>query len=41
LSFWDSAIVAGARAAGCRELYSEDLSHGRTIDGVTIINPFR
>jgi len=41
LSFWDSAIVAAARAAGCRELYSEDLSHGRTIDGVTIINPFR
>jgi len=41
LSFWDSAIVAAARAAGCRELHSEDLSHGRTIDGVTIINPFR
>ncbi|MGF6229844.1 putative nucleic acid-binding protein [Inquilinus ginsengisoli] len=41
LSFWDSAIVAAARAAGCRELYSEDLSHGRTVDGVTIINPFR
>jgi predicted nucleic acid-binding protein len=41
LSFWDSAIVAAARAAGCRELYSEDLSHGRTIDGVTIVNPFR
>jgi len=40
-SFWDSAIVAAARAAGCRELFSEDLSHGRTIDGVTIINPFR
>jgi predicted nucleic acid-binding protein len=41
LSFWDSAIVAAARAAGCHELYTEDLSHGRTIDGVTIINPFR
>lgn len=40
-SFWDSAIVAAARAAGCRELFSEDMSHGRTIDGVTIINPFR
>lgn len=40
-SFWDSAIVAAARAAGCPELFSEDLSHGRTIDGVTIINPFR
>ena len=40
-SFWDSAIVAAARAAGCRELFSEDLSHGRTIEGVTILNPFR
>lgn len=40
-SFWDSAIVAAALAAGCPELFSEDLSHGRTIDGVTIINPFR
>ncbi len=41
LSYWDAAIVAAARALGCRELYSEDLTHGREIDGVTIINPFR
>jgi predicted nucleic acid-binding protein len=40
-SYWDSAIVAAARALGCRTLYSEDMSHGRQIDGVTIINPFR
>jgi predicted nucleic acid-binding protein len=40
-SYWDSAIVAAARALGCRELYSEDLSHGREIEGVLIINPFR
>ncbi|WP_034853341.1 PIN domain-containing protein [Inquilinus limosus] len=40
-SYWDSAIIAAARAAGCRELFSEDLSHGRTIEGVTVINPFR
>ncbi|MEO5365760.1 MAG: PIN domain-containing protein [Magnetococcus sp. WYHC-3] len=40
-SYWDSAIIAAARASGCRELYSEDLSHGREIDGLTIINPFR
>lgn len=40
-SFWDSAVIAAARALGCRELYSEDMSHGREIDGVTIINPFR
>jgi predicted nucleic acid-binding protein len=40
-SYWDSAIIAAARALGCRELYSEDLSHGQQVNGVTIINPFR
>jgi predicted nucleic acid-binding protein len=41
LSYWDAAIVAAARALGCKELYSEDMSHGREVEGVTIINPFR
>lgn len=40
LSYWDSAIVAAARALGCRELYSEDMNHGLQVDGVAIINPF-
>ncbi len=40
-SYWDSAIIAAARALGCRELYSEDMSHGREIEGVMIVNPFR
>jgi predicted nucleic acid-binding protein len=40
-SYWDSAIIAAARALGCSRLYSEDMSHGREIDGVTIVNPFR
>ncbi len=40
-SYWDSAIIAAARALGCRELYSEDMSHGREVEGVLIINPFR
>jgi predicted nucleic acid-binding protein len=40
-SYWDSAIIAAARALGCRCLYSEDMSHGREVDGVTIVNPFR
>jgi predicted nucleic acid-binding protein len=40
-SYWDSAIIAACRALGCRTLYSEDLSHGREIEGITIINPFR
>jgi predicted nucleic acid-binding protein len=41
LSYWDAAIVAAARALGCQKLYSEDMSHGREVEGVTIINPFR
>jgi len=41
LSYWDAAIVASARALGCRELLSEDMSHGREVEGITITNPFR
>lgn len=41
LSYWDSAIVAAAEALGCAVLYSEDLSDGQTIGGVTVVNPFR
>jgi predicted nucleic acid-binding protein len=40
LSFYDGLIVAAARLAGCSILYSEDMQAGRTIDGVTIKNPF-
>lgn len=41
LSYWDAAIIAAARALDCAELLSEDMSHGRKIAGVTIVNPFR
>jgi predicted nucleic acid-binding protein len=41
LSYWDAAIVAAARALGCRDLLSEDMAHGREIEGVRIENPFR
>lgn len=41
LSFWDALIVRAAAVAGCAQLFSEDLDHGRVIDGVTIENPFR
>ena len=40
-SYWDSAIIAAARALGCRILYSEDMSHGREVEGITIVDPFR
>jgi predicted nucleic acid-binding protein len=41
LSYWDAAIVAAARALGCEDVISEDMSHGRRIDGVVITNPFK
>ena len=40
-SYWDSAIIAAARALGCEALYTEDMSHGRQVEGVLIVNPFR
>jgi predicted nucleic acid-binding protein len=40
-SYWDSAIIAAAQALGCRELLSEDMSHGRRIGDLVIIDPFR
>ena len=39
--WWDCMVVAAAIAADCRILLSEDMSHQRTIEGVTIVNPFR
>lgn len=41
LSYRDSGIVAAACALGCREIWTEDLAHGRQIEGVLIVNPFR
>lgn len=40
LSFWDSLVVAGARAAGCRYLLTEDLQHGQDLDGMAVVDPF-
>jgi len=41
LSYWDAAVVESARAAGCGELLSEDLSDGQDYGGVRVIDPFR
>jgi predicted nucleic acid-binding protein len=41
LSYWDAAIVAAARALGCRELLTADMSHGREVEGIVIRDPFR
>ncbi len=39
-SYWDCAVIASASELGCRELYTEDMTHGQIIDGVALINPF-
>jgi predicted nucleic acid-binding protein len=41
LGFYDSLIVAGALAAGCRRLITEDLQHGQRVEGLEIHDPFR
>ena len=41
LSFYDALIVAAAIEAGCATLFSEDMQYGRTIGGLTIVNPLR
>jgi predicted nucleic acid-binding protein len=40
LSFWDSLIVASALLGGAGMLYTEDMQHGLTIEGMQIISPF-
>ena len=40
LSFWDALIVRSARAAGCSVVFSEDMKHRKSYDGVVIENPF-
>lgn len=40
ISYWDAAIVEGARLAGCSTLLSEDLQDGMNFAGVRCINPF-
>jgi predicted nucleic acid-binding protein len=40
-SFWDALILRSAMQAGCSILFSEDLQHGRQLDRLQIVNPFR
>ena len=41
-AFYDALIVAAALGAGCGVLLTEDMQHGRTVEGrLTIRNPFR
>ncbi len=40
VSFWDALIIQAALVGGARWLYTEDLQHGRIIEGMHIENPF-
>jgi predicted nucleic acid-binding protein len=40
-TFWDCLIIAAAQRERCTHFLTEDLQHGRTIDGLTIISPFQ
>jgi predicted nucleic acid-binding protein len=40
LTIWDSLVVASSVEAKCELLLSEDMHHGFTWSGVTIVNPF-
>jgi len=39
-SLYDSLIITAALETGCDTLYTEDLQHGQSIQGLTITNPF-
>jgi len=40
VSSWDALILTAARLSGATRLLTEDLQHGREIDGVRLENPF-
>lgn len=40
LSWFDALIIEAAIRSRCDVLFSEDLSHGRRISGLRLINPF-
>jgi predicted nucleic acid-binding protein len=40
MSFWDAQILSAAGRVGCTTLLTEDLSAGRMIAGILIVDPF-
>ena len=40
VAYWDALILEAAVEAGAGTVYSEDLQHGRTYQGVTVRDPF-
>ena len=40
LSFWDALIVAACTRGGVTTLYTEDMGAPRTLNGLSLVNPF-
>ncbi|MCP3057143.1 PIN domain-containing protein [Aurantimonas marianensis] len=40
ISYWDAALIAAAKRLDETTLYTEDLNHGQSYEGVRIVNPF-
>ena len=40
LSFWDAMVLQSAARLECKQLLSEDVSHGQSYGDVQVINPF-
>jgi predicted nucleic acid-binding protein len=41
LSLWDALIIAAAKRAKAKELWSEDLNAGQSYEGIVVINPLQ
>lgn len=41
LSFWDALVVQAALEGHASTLYSEDMQHEQTFDGLKVVNPFK
>jgi predicted nucleic acid-binding protein len=41
ISLWDALIVASAEQADADEILTEDLNDGRSIVGITVLNPLK
>ena len=39
-SYWDALVLRMAKQSGCRRILSENMQHGRIVNGVEIVNPF-
>ena len=39
--WFDRLMIAAAQSSGCRYFLTEDMAHGATFEGLTLIDPFR